>query len=52
MNIFQLLNTTANGVGSFGSFDANHGNTWTTGQLAALIAYAHKTIFKGASTGG
>jgi hypothetical protein len=33
VNIFQLLNSTPNGVGAFGSFFANHGNTWTTGWI-------------------
>jgi cytochrome c oxidase subunit II len=28
------------------------GNTWTKQQLAALVAYVHKNVFKGASTGG
>jgi hypothetical protein len=33
VNIFQLLNTTANGVGAFGSFYANKGTDWTTGWI-------------------
>ncbi len=30
-NIFQLLGDGSPATGAFGSFDANHGNTWTTG---------------------
>ncbi len=33
VNIFQLLNTTANDVGAFGSFYANKGSDWTTGWI-------------------
>ena len=33
VNIFQLLNTTPNGVGAFGSFLANRGAQWTTGWI-------------------
>jgi hypothetical protein len=33
VNLFQLLNTTADGVGGFGSFYGNRGNEWTTGWI-------------------
>ena len=33
VNIFQLLNTTPNNVGAFGSFYANKGTDWTTGWI-------------------
>jgi len=33
VNLFQLLNTTSNNVGAFGSFYANKGNDWSTGWI-------------------
>src|SRR5205823_12124547 len=33
VNVFELLNTTPNGVGAFGSFFGNRASTWTTGWI-------------------